>query len=105
MNPDQMIYFVLVDFGRPLGTAWVERSIENMDRKTTIADIARGEWGRDVEVIKVLECNPVENICNDVTESILAEALPEIHEVPTAAERQAWAFDHSHDLRKHSEVV
>lgn len=103
MNPDQMIYFVQIDLGK-LGIVWVERSPADMDRKTTIADIARGEWQSDV--VKILECNPVEHICSDVTEEILREAFGEGDEPTiTSIERQAWAFDHAWDSRKHSEAV
>lgn len=72
---DQMIYFVQVDYGSRLGRAWVERDPGRMDLASTVEDITRGEWGSGVEIVKVLECNPVENICNDITDDILAECL------------------------------
>lgn len=64
MNADRMVYFILVAYKS--GPAWTERAIEHTDRLTTIRDMAAGEFRGDV--LKVLECNPVENICNDVTE-------------------------------------
>jgi hypothetical protein len=63
-------YFVLADFGKA-GVAWVERNVNDADRKTTVADISSGQWG---DVMTILECNPAENICNDVTEELLREA-------------------------------
>jgi hypothetical protein len=65
---DQMLYFVQCDFGRR-GLAWVERS--DCSRKATIRDIRSGELE---DVICVLECNPVETICRDVTEDFLTFA-------------------------------
>ncbi len=67
---DVFTYFVLADFGKA-GIAWVERSVNDADRKTTVADITSGQWG---DVMTILECNPAENICNDVTEELLREA-------------------------------
>lgn len=98
-NPDQMLYFVLADFGAKLGHAWVERDTANMDRATTIADIATGQF----DVVKVLECNPVEGICRDCTEDLLAEAFADA-EMPEF-DRQTARFDHARDLRKHSEAA
>lgn len=70
INNDRQIFFVLCDFGRH-GLEWVVRDPANMSRRETIIDIQSGEL-RDV--IQVLECNPVEGICHDVTEDVLAEA-------------------------------
>ena len=72
MRNDNTIYFVQVNFGKRIGTAFVERDSASMDRKTTIQDIREGQWRGDV--VKVLECNAAEHICSDVTEEILAEA-------------------------------
>lgn len=91
---DAMIFFVQVDLGR-LGLVWLER--DDTTRQELINDIREGQI---VDVTAVLECNPVENICNDVTEDILQEAQRE-HEPIEAADRQALAFDHARDLRKH----
>lgn len=67
---DLMIYFVLCQYKS--GLAWTERDPANMDRANTIADICSGELP---DVVTVLECNPVEHICSDVTADILAECL------------------------------
>lgn len=93
---DVFTYFVLADFGKA-GIAWVERSVNDADRRTTVADITSGQWG---DVMTILECNPVENICNDVTEELLREAGrwdEPLEPIDTRAAR----FDHARDLRKH----
>ncbi|HXJ02897.1 MAG TPA: hypothetical protein VNH44_16880, partial [Micropepsaceae bacterium] len=51
-SPDPMLYFVLADFG-PLGRAWVERSVGDMDRNTTIRDIREGQIENVVRVLEV----------------------------------------------------
>lgn len=71
INNDRQIFFVLCDFGRH-GLEWVARDPANMTRRETIIDIQSGEL-RDV--IQVLECNPVERICTDVTSEIMAAAM------------------------------
>ncbi len=93
---DVFTYFVLADFGKA-GIAWVERSVNDADRRTTVADITSGQWG---DVMTILECNPVENICNDVTEELLREAGV-WKEALEPIDTQATRFDHTRDLRKH----
>lgn len=66
---DKMIYFVLCAYGS--GQAWAERDPANMSRRETIIDIRSGELPN---VLQVLECNPVEHICSDVTAELLDEA-------------------------------
>lgn len=72
MSNDRMIYLIECDFGKRIGRAFVERDSADMDRRTTIRDIAEGQFRG--EVVTVLECNPVENICNIVTDEILTAA-------------------------------
>lgn len=67
---DRTIYFILCDFGRH-GRAYVERDAGDMDRKTTIRDIADRQFSN---IVQILECNPAEHICSDVTEEILGAA-------------------------------
>jgi hypothetical protein len=66
---DRMLYFVLADYG-DRGHAFVETDIARNSLRQVIVDIAKGEIGRPVQI---LECNPAERICNDVTESIAKE--------------------------------
>jgi hypothetical protein len=93
---DVFTYFVLADFGKA-GIAWVERNVNDADRRTTVADITSGQWG---DVMTILECNPAENICNDVTEELLREAGV-LDEPLEPIDAQVERFDHAHDLRKH----
>lgn len=69
MNNDRMIYFVCCAFHT--GPAWAERPPHGMSRRETIIDIQSGELP---DVIQVIECNPCEGICHDVTEDMLAAA-------------------------------
>lgn len=66
---DRMFYFVLADFGAS-GHAFVETDIARNSLRQVIVDIATGEIRRPVQI---LECNPAEGICNDITESIAKE--------------------------------
>ena len=65
---DQMIYLlVAADKG---GAYLPERKLSDLDRATTVKDIAAGQYE---DLIQVIELNPVENICRDVTEDIAWE--------------------------------
>lgn len=61
---DQMSYIVLCA-SRDGGTCVAERDIADLDFKTTVADIATGQIE---DMVQVIECNPVEGTCLDVTE-------------------------------------
>lgn len=98
---DQTLYFVECDFGR-LGREFVAIDRDRNSRSSIIEDIASGEY-RDV--MTVLEMNPVEGRCRDVTNEILGEvsfltAMRAIGDV-LECDVQAAAFDHARDLRKH----
>jgi hypothetical protein len=75
MSPisDHMIYLVTV--AHPGGAYMPERDVADLDRKTTVQDIATGQFE---DVLQVIECNPVEKICHDVTEDIMREAADSI---------------------------
>ena len=64
---DHMVYFVLCG----PGTYAPERNLSDMDRATTVRDIAKAQFE---DVIQVLECSPAEHVCNDVTADILRDA-------------------------------
>lgn len=65
---DQMIYLVI---GTDKDGAYLpEQRISDLDRATVIKDIADGQYE---DLIQVIECNPVEGICRDVTEDIAWE--------------------------------
>lgn len=102
LNPDLMIYFVQRRYKS--GLAWAERDPANMSRRDTIADIMTGELP---DVVTVLECNPVEHVCSDVTEDVMREAgalLGISVEALTGQDKIEWLNDHRRDQRKHERV-
>ncbi len=103
---NQTLYFIESDFGRH-GRAFIEIDRDRNSRQSVIDDIVSGCY-RDV--LTVLEVNPVEGRCRDVTEEIFAEVifireLRAIIDVMSADDRQAAKFDHARDLRKNFEVA
>lgn len=94
---NQTLYFVECDFGR-LGRSFVEIDRDRNSRQSVIDDIASGKY-RDV--LTVLEMNPVEGRCRDVTDEIFGEIRFANEVADLAADRQAAKFDHARDLRKH----
>jgi hypothetical protein len=75
-SPDQMLYFVKADFGR-LGKAFVETDPDRNSRLQVVADIFTGEIR---SALQVLECNPVEGTCRDVTEDIARDVYAHVHD-------------------------
>lgn len=67
---DQMVYVVVIGHGG--GKYLPEQSLADMDRKTVVRDIAAGQYEGPIQV---LEINPVEKICRDVTEDIAQDVL------------------------------
>jgi len=100
---DQPLYFVECDFGK-LGKAFLELDRDKNSRAAVISAIASGEY-RDV--ITVLECNPVEGTCRNVTEDINDEAehLRDQDARFAPIDRIANTQDHVRDYRKHGETV
>jgi hypothetical protein len=94
LNLDRMSYIVISDHRD--GAYFPERNLCDTDRKTTVQDILRGQFG---DVVKVIEWNAVEHICNDVTLDILAEveAFREPERRCHATQEQIW--DHARGLR------
>lgn len=99
INPDIMIYFVLCRYRA--GLAWAERDPANMSRRDTIADIMTGDLEN---VVTILECNPVEHVCSDVTEDILSEAGVLLGIGMDPSDKIEWLNDHRRDQRKHERV-
>lgn len=93
---DRMIYLVVS--AHKDGALLPERSVCDLNRATTIRDIADGQFG---EVEQVLELNPVEGTCRDVTDDILAAAGLNDEPEMTDAEYRNWRWDHERDHRKH----
>jgi hypothetical protein len=67
---DQMVYLVVMD--HKSGAYFPEQSVAETDRKTVVRDIASGQYDG---LLQVLELNPVEGICRDVTEDICREVM------------------------------
>lgn len=63
---DQMTYIVIA------GGIVMERRTDELDRKSVLKDIADAQYD-DLE--QVLEVNPVEGTCRDVTEDICTDAV------------------------------
>ena len=63
---DRMIYIVVC------GNILPERDTADLDRKTTVQDIAAGQFEG---VTQILECNPVEGTCRNVSEDIAREVM------------------------------
>jgi hypothetical protein len=101
---DQVLYFIECDFGK-LGRSFVEIDRDRNSRASVIEDIACGEH-RDV--VTVLQLNPVEGHCRDITAEILGEASFAVAMLAIGEalgfDRVAANFDHVRDLRKHEAV-
>ena len=65
---DHMIYLVFES--SKTGPELIGRKVADLDRKTTVRDIADGQFK---DICQVLECNPAEGICHDVTEDIASD--------------------------------
>lgn len=63
---DHMTYIVLCA-ARNGCTYLPERKLSDLDFKTTVSDIATGQIE---DMVQVLEINPVEHTCSDVTEEV-----------------------------------
>jgi len=78
---DRMIYLVISD--HKTGPLIRETSLADTDRKTVERDIADDQYG---EIISVLELNPVEGICREVTDEFQT-AIDDRNEAVTDARR------------------
>ena len=65
---DHMAYIVLV--AHRSGEYLPEQNVSSLDRATVVKDIADGQYE---DLIQVIELNPVEGTCRDVTEDIAWE--------------------------------
>lgn len=69
-NADRLRYLVICS---DKGEHYVpERELSEMDSKTTLKDIAAGEW---TNLVSVLSFNPVEHLCSDVTDIFVAAVV------------------------------
>ena len=67
---DHMTYIAIC--GSRSGSYVRERNLAETDRKLIVADIASGEIE---DMVQVLEINPVEGTCRDVTEDIARDVM------------------------------
>ena len=65
---DHMAYIVLV--AHRSGEYLPEQNVSSLDRATVVKDVADGQYE---DLIQVIELNPVEGTCRDVTEDIAWE--------------------------------
>jgi len=72
LNLDRTFYSVICDLGNCYYTP--ELDLADMGMKQIVEDVRAGQFER---VLAVLEFNPVEGWCNDVTEPVLAQAYPD----------------------------
>jgi hypothetical protein len=96
MIADAMRYLIVsVDRGEEY---LPERHLSDLDRTTTVRDIAQGQFG---EVSHVIEFNIAERIIHDVTEDILREAEEQREAAPrhTGQGQLDWLRDHARKLR------
>lgn len=67
LTTDRTLYLVIV--GHKSGDFIPEQNV-SVDRKTVVRDIASGQYEG---LVQVLECNPVEHVCDDVTKDLAWE--------------------------------
>lgn len=68
MNLDRMMYLVISDHKD--GPIIWEVQLHRMDRLIVFGDIGHGQYG---DVLHVLEINPVEGTCRDVSEDFAVQ--------------------------------
>lgn len=85
---DSMIYFVICDHSG--GDFLPEQNVSELDRKTVVSNIASGQFD---DVKQVLECNPAEHVCNDVTAEVMREAAFSILESKNYDDLNDWQRD------------
>jgi hypothetical protein len=85
---DRMFYFVMADFG-DAGHAFVETDIARNSLRQVIVDIATAQIKRPIQI---LECNPVEHVCNDITPDVAKEVFSRL------SDSQAGCPDHLRDF-------
>jgi hypothetical protein len=66
----QTIHFVLAHFGKDIGAAWVERSVNETDRATTIRDLIDMQIENPLQIIEV---DVKDGTSRDVTEDVARE--------------------------------
>lgn len=88
-NLDTSIFSVICELGNSLYTP--EMDLADMRKRQLIEDIRTGQFE---EVRAVLEFNPVEGWCSDITEDVLSAAFPGEEKIDSNAEAD-WSNYHS----------
>jgi len=95
MSPDTMLYFIECAFKS--GNAFVEVERHRMTRKQVVEDILHGQYE---DVVTVIECNPVEHVCDDITEDVMAEVEAlrddDTPQLRHATQEQKWDWQRGH---------
>lgn len=97
-------YVVMIDYGRRGREAVVDPENTRRDVIAKVRDVLAKGDGTDITFVhKITKC---EGLVEDVTDDILAQAMDiDLTDVLNLDEdRQAAAFDHARDLRKHGVV-
>ncbi|MGB6080273.1 MAG: hypothetical protein WBF99_12515 [Xanthobacteraceae bacterium] len=82
---DRMIYVVIVAHSG--GDFLPEQNVSELGRKTVVSNIASDQYS---DVVQVLECNPAEHLCNDVTAEVMREAAFSILESKNYDDLNDW---------------
>lgn len=88
INLDMMRYIVIADHRS--GAFLPERDLCNLDRKTTVQDIATGQIE---DVMHVIEWNAAEKTSRDVTDDIMREAAESILDKHRYIDLNDWQRD------------
>lgn len=98
INPNAVLYFVISSYK---GSRYVvESDLDRMTREQTIRGIRSGEL---TDIVSIIETEFTDNglSSRDVTAALLMEADLMRGMAPEPTDRQAAAFDHDRDERKH----
>lgn len=86
------LHFIRCDFGE-LGTAFIERDLDVMDRENTLRMLAEGQFE---DVIDIIEVDLIAGTSRDVTTELMAIACPEVDTGPGKPS----AYDIARDLNE-----
>ena len=93
---DRPLFFIKCAFKS--GNVFVEVDRSRMTRSQVVDDIFHGQYEN---VVTVIECNPFEHICDDITADVRAEveALREPSPPLAVQNLQDWKWDHARGMR------
>ncbi|WP_305986094.1 hypothetical protein [Roseibium sp. MMSF_3544] len=83
---DTSFFSVVCELGNALYTPEID--LTDMRVGQLIEDIRTGQYEN---VRAVLECNPVEGWCNDITEDVLTAAFPETSDGESHIQEEDWS--------------